>query len=348
METYDHPRWTLGQLAEELGGALFGPPELEIVRPVAAGDDDPQGIAFAESEKFLRRAERSQVGALLLPPDLVSRVKPYLQVPSPRAAFFTLLQRFDRPLALDEGQHPTAVVHPSAQVDPSARLGAYVVIERGAVIGPEARVHPFCYVGEACEVAESATLYPGVVLYRGVCVGARTAVHAGAILGADGFGFEQVEGRRIRVPQIGRVEIGADAEIGANTAVDRATVGATRVGSGTKLDNLIQVGHNVEIGAHTVIASLTGLAGSAKIGDRVAIGGQCAVNAHTEVGDDIMIGGSSGVAQDLPDKGVYFGSPAMPMQQGLRVYKLVPKLPDLLVRLRALEKRLAELEKERA
>jgi UDP-3-O-[3-hydroxymyristoyl] glucosamine N-acyltransferase len=338
------PSWSLVELAELLGGAVADQPEFRVKRPVPANSNDPEGIAFCESDKYLRTAESSGVGALILPPTMTSASKPTIHHSHPRLAFGMLLAMAKRPMPISPGIHPTAVIHSDATIAPTASIGAYAVVEPGASIGDGAKIYPFCYVGDGCSVGTGSTLFPHVVLYQDVAIGDGCVIHSGAVLGADGFGFMWDGSKQHKIPQVGRVELAKDVEVGANTAIDRATAGSTKIGHGTKLDNLIQIGHNVEIGRDSVIAACAAVGGSASIGDRVSMGGSCAVVDHGIIGDDVMVGGASSVSSDLPGGQAYFGSPAIPARQGLRAYKAIGKLPDLMSRLRSLEKRVKELE----
>jgi UDP-3-O-[3-hydroxymyristoyl] glucosamine N-acyltransferase len=275
-----------------------------------------------------------------------SAAKPHIQVDSPRASFAMLLALSARPLPIEQGIHSTALVSESAEVHESASIGPYVVVESGAKIEAGARVYPFCYVGEGCTVGENAILYPNVTLYQDVEVGARTIIHSSAVLGADGFGFVWDGKRRVKIPQVGRVVIGEDAEIGAATTIDRATAGETSIGRGTKLDNLVQVGHNCRIGEDGVIAGQCGISGSCVIGDRFVMGGQGALSDHATVTDDVIFAGRTATSQDITEPGAYFGVPAGPANEMLRAFVLQPKLPEMFSRLRKLERRLEELEKK--
>ncbi len=340
------PSWTLGDLAEILGGTVASHPHYIVRRPVPADSDDPEGIAFCESEPYLEKAHASGVGALILPYSLRSNLKPAIYVEYPRLAFGKLLAITQRPLPLNPGIHPTAVVHPDAYVSESAQVGPFVVVEQGASVGAKAKIYPHCYIGDSCRVGAGSVLYPNVVLYQDVTVGERCLIHSGAVIGADGFGFMWDGTRQFKVPQVGGVEIGDEVEIGANTTIDRATAGTTKIGSGTKLDNLIQVAHNVQIGRDSVMAGQSGIAGSSKIGDRATIGGLVAISDHVTITDDVTLGGGTGVASDIHEKGAYFGRPALPAGEGLRAFMMVPKLPDFLSRIRALEKKVKELEEK--
>lgn len=339
------PRWTLASLAAILGGEVSGPSDLPLDGPVPAGSDDPRGITFAETPRYLAMVEASQVGAVILGRDMET-AKPFIRVAHPRLAFAKVLALSDRPYPLGPGVHPSAIVSPDAQVDPSARIGPFCVVEPGSRIGPDCRIFPYTFVGENCVLSEEVTLFPRVTLYRDVSIGARSIVHSGAVLGADGFGYGWDGQSRFKIHQVGRVVIGEDVEIGANTCIDRATCGETTISDGTKLDNLIQVGHNCRVGKHTVIAALSGLSGSVTLGDRVVVGGQVAFADHTEVGDDVALAGRTGVMRNVTEAGEYFGTPAVSAKEGLRLLSLYTKLPQLFERLKALEAEIERLERK--
>lgn len=333
---------TLGEIAALLSGELHGPADLPISGPVDAETTESGGIAFAESEEYLSKAEGSGASALLLPRTLTSSVKPFVQVDHVRGAFLRLLQGAVRPLPLASGVHATAVVDPLASVDKEAQVGAYAVVERGARIGKGCRIYPFAYIGEDCVLEEGCTVFPHAVLYQSVRVGKGAVIHAGTVLGADGFGYVWNGSERVKVPQVGSVEIGPGCEIGALSAVDRATMGTTIVGRGTKIDNLVQIAHNVHVGEHGAIAAQAGIAGSAKVGDRVLIGGQGGVADHIEVADDVTLGARSAALGSIEESGHYLGFPAVKSENAKRAILLVMKLPELFSRLRKLERRLGE------
>jgi len=341
--------WTLGELAELLGGTLDGPTESRICRPVPAGSSDSEGITFAESPEYLARVQTTSVGAVLVPKGTASVGIPTIQVDRPREAFGRLLALSHRPLPIAPGIHPTAVVSPEARIADTASVGAFAVVERNSTIGPGCRIYPFAYVGENCVLGADVVIFPHAVLYQDVRVGDRSIVHAGAVIGADGFGFVwdgPKRNRRVKVAQVGRVTLGNDVEVGALTAIDRATAGETVVEAGVKLDNLVQIGHNCTIGEHTVIAGQTAVGGSSIVGRRNEIGGQVAVNDHVTMGDDIALAGRTGVTKNLEDPGVYWGVPAKPIIKAKRISNLVDKLPDMHKKMRDLEARLAELEQK--
>lgn len=342
MGSQDHGR-TLSEIAALVGGELHGDGDKRITRPVPAGFSDPDGITFAENDAYLKKALAVKVGAVLVSEGMTVPGVPYVVCKIPRLAFGQILHLVDRPLPLHEGIHPTAVVSPKASVDATAQIGPFSVVEAGSYVGPHVRIYPFSYVGENCYLSASVVVLPHAVLVKNVRVGKGAIIHSGSVLGSDGFGFFWDGSAHQKVPQVGDVVVGEHAEIGSNTCIDRATCGETQIGRGTKIDNLVQVAHNVQIGTDSVIAGQTGIAGSAIIGDRFACGGQVAVSDHAEVGNDINVAGRSGIAGELKEAGNYFGSPIMPARQGLRVYKMMTRLPELLDRIRSLEEEVERL-----
>ena len=333
---------TLGEIAALVGGELHGPANLSISGPGSFDSEEADTIVFALSAEYLERAEQSAAAAFLLPLDLSSSKKPYIKVRDPKLAFMQILQKSVRPLPLSPGIHATAIVDPAATVSSHAQVGAYAIVEKGARIEAGCRIYPFAYVGEDCVLGENCTIYPHAVLYQSVRLGNDVIVHSGAVLGADGFGFVWNGTKQIKVPQIGAVCVEDDCEIGALTAIDRAMVGETRIGNDTKLDNLIQVGHNSSIGEHVVIAAQAGISGSAKIGDRVMIAGQSGVGDHVKITDDVMLAARTAAIQNIDEPGEYIGTPAQPSATGKRAMMLFAKLPELFSRLRKLEKRVGE------
>ncbi len=331
------PPWTLGEIAAWCGGRLEGPEDLRIDRPVLAGSRDPHGIAFAESAEFLERAVSGGVGAVLVTEGAGPLPIPGVRVDRPRERFLSLLELCIRPLSTSKGVHPSAVISAEANVAESASVGAYCVIEAGATVGPNARIYPFCYVGDGCRIGKDCILFPHAVLLQDVSLGDRTIVHSGVVLGADGFGFVWDGERRAKIPQVGGVSIGPDAEIGANSTIDRALAGQTLVGAGTKIDNLVQIAHNVSIGEHGVLAGQSGVAGSASIGDRFQAGGQVGIRDQVRIVDDVSLGARSVVLSDIEEPGDYFGDPVLPAKEGLRLRAILLKLPELLARIRRIE-----------
>lgn len=334
---------TLSDLAKALQAPFSGPANLTITRPVPAGYDDPEGITFAGNESYLKLALESDVAAIIVPMEAPELDKPVIKVPNPRAAFAMVLHLMSRPMPLNSGIHPTALVDSSATIGENVSIGPYVVVESGAVIGANSKVYAHGYIGENCKLGEGVMLYPRVTLYQDVRLGDGCIVHSGAVIGADGFGFVWDGEVQRKIPQVGGVIIGKNVEIGANTCIDRATSGETRVADGTKLDNLIQVGHNVKIGEDTVVAAIVGIGGSTEIGSRVTVGGQAGFADHVKVADDVVLAGRTGVIGNIDQAGQFFGLPPVPVKQAMRSMALQQRLPDLFQRMRALEREIEEL-----
>jgi UDP-3-O-[3-hydroxymyristoyl] glucosamine N-acyltransferase len=249
-----------------------------------------------------------------------------------------LIELFHPVPPLVPGVHPRAVVAPDARVDATAAVGPLAVIEAGARMGAGARVGALAYVGPGVQIGEGCALGPRVTLLAGVRLGCRVLVHAGAVLGADGFGFAFDGAQHRKIPQIGGVLVEDDVEIGANTAIDRATFGDTIVRRGTKIDNLVQIGHNVEVGAHSILVAQVGVSGSSKLGRGVVLAGQVGIADHVTIGDGAMVAAQGGVPSDLEAGGRYLGTPARPILEARRIFAAETRLPELLQRVRALER----------
>ena len=335
--------WTLAELATLLDGDLAGPPSLLISHPAPAGSGDGQALTFAGDEKYLSLVERSAVAAVLVGEN-VTTSKPAIRVRSPKAAFGHFLALCSRPLPLQKGIHPTAIVDQRAQIASSASIGAYVVVEKDAVVGENCRIYPFSFVGEHCVLDESVVLFPHVVLYQDVRIGARSVLHAGTVLGADGFGFVWDGERHQKVPQVGGVVVGPDCEIGALSAIDRATAGDTLIGDDSKIDNHVQIGHNTKLGDHAILAAGVGISGSCDIGERVIMAGMVGVGDHVTIADGVTLAARSATTSDVPEPGVYKGFPVRPLLEDQRLSILYGRLPEMASRIKELERKLAELE----
>lgn len=337
-------RFTLGRLAEALGATLDGDPDRVVTGVAPLESAGPGHISFLTDSRHRVAARASRAGAFLAPLDAHDLPAPVLRCRSPRLALVDLLGLFYPAPEIAPGVDRSAIIARDAVIDPSASIGALAVVEAGAVIGPRVRLYPLAYVGSGAEVGEASVLYPHVVVREGARLGRRVVVHSGAVIGADGFGYAFDGQTHRKIPQVGGVSVEDDVEIGANATIDRATLGDTVIRRGTKIDNLVQVGHNVEIGQDAILAAQVGVSGSCRVGQRAVLAGQVGLADHVVVGDDVMIAAQSGVTHDLEAGETYLGFPARPAAEARRIYAAFPRVPELLKRFRALEKRVRELE----
>jgi len=315
-----------------------------VIHTVAAIEEaGPGAISFVANPKYARFIETTNASALILEPGVECRRVPVLRHPNPYLTFARVLRVLypDSPL-VSVGVHSSAIIASQARIDPSAAIGALCHIENGAVIERDVQLVSSVYVGEGVVIGEGSLIYPGVRIMRDCRIGRRVIIHSGTVIGADGFGFAPSESGLEKIKQLGWVEIGDDVEIGANAAVDRGAIGPTRIGRGTKIDNLVQIAHNVQVGDHCIIVSQVGISGSTKLGHGVVLAGQVGLTGHLELGDGVRVGAQSGVHKSIPAGEAWFGSPAREIGTSARIEAAIPRLPDLLKRVRAIEKKLSE------
>jgi UDP-3-O-[3-hydroxymyristoyl] glucosamine N-acyltransferase len=342
----------LSELQERVGGRRQGAVDPDI-RGVAsldrAGETD---LSFVADPKYLRYLPATRAGALLVSTELSVKLGdvaiPAIVVDDAHRALVTVLEALYPATAPEPGIHPSASVASDAVLGRDVRIDAFAVVGAGARLGERSRVGSHCVVGERCLLGDDVVLHPHVTLYDGVTVGARSILHSGVRAGVDGFGYVHVEGAHRKVPQVGGCVIGADVEIGANCTIDRGSVGVTEIGDGVKIDNLVHLGHNVRVGPHAIIVAQAGVAGSTRIGSYVVLGGQVGVGGHVEIGDGAQVAGQAGVFGDVPAGAVYSGYPARPHKEALRAQAALFRLPDTLRKLKALERRLEETERDEA
>lgn len=329
---------TTAEIAAFLHGKLTGAGDVVIQGVAKIEQAGPQELTFLSNPRYAKYLDTTAAGAVLVAQGVSSARMAVIEVEDPYAGFLLLLEHF-HPLQpwLPKGVHPTAVIEPSAVVAEDVSVGAYCYVGPRSVIGRGTRIYPHAVIGADVTVGADCEIHSHVSVREGVVLGDRVVIQDGAIIGSDGFGFAPTPAGYRKIPQRGRVVIAENVEVGANTTIDRATLGETVIGRGTKLDNLIQIAHNVTIGSDTVIAALTGISGSAKIGDRCRIGGQVGIVGHLAVGDDVMIGAKSGIAGDVESQTVVSGSPARPHALWKRIEAALNRLPELLRRVRKLE-----------
>lgn len=335
---------TVQQLAQHLGGQVIGDASAVLTGFAPADTARAGDLTFAENETYFARAVQSAASAILVSGDFAAPGKTLIRVANARVAFARVLPLFFPEPVFAPGVHPTSIIAANATVDPSAHVGPFCVVGERAAIGPRCVLEGGNHVASDCAVGEDTRLFPRVVLYSGTRIGDRVRIHAGAVIGADGFGYVFDQGRHLKVPQIGNVTVQDDVEIGANTTIDRAALGSTVIGRGSKIDNLVQVGHNTIVGEHCILCGQVGIAGSTRLGSYVTLAGQVGLGGHIQIGNKVTVGAQSGVMHNIPDGQTWLGSPAQSDRQAKRMLIAAQRLPDLLHKVAELEKRLAKLE----
>ena len=334
----------LNSLAALVGGQVVGDPHLDIEDLADLHSAGPQHLSFLANPKYAKLLETTRAGAVLVKHAFESVRFSQIVCADPYVAMAQIGMALHPPAKISPGIHPAAVVAADAAVDPSASVGACAVIESGARVGARSHVGAGCYVGAKAVLGEDVFLHPRVSVLERCKIGHRSIMHSGTVIGADGFGYaENPDGSRRKIPQLGTVEIGDDVEIGANCTLDRATFGVTRIGNGCKIDNLVQIAHNVTLGKNCVIVSQSGIAGSTRVGDHVIMGAQVGVVGHLEIGDNVVFGARAAPTHSIKEPGIYSGVPAVEHARWLRAAAAQYQVPELRRRVRALEETLANL-----
>ena len=334
--------FTTAEIAQHVGGEVMGNPAAVLNNFAPAERALPGDLTFAEDEDYFALAERSTATAIIADKRFSSAQKILIRVPNARIAFAKALALFFPEQKFSAGRHPTAIIAASAQIDPTAHIGPHCVVGECVRIGANAVLQAGNFVGDGSRLGDDVHLFPHVTIYPRAEIGARVRIHAGAVIGSDGYGYVPDHGVHRKVPQVGNVVIGDDVEIGANVTIDRGALGSTVVGRGTKIDNLVQIAHNVQIGEHSLVVAQVGIAGSTKLGNYVVLAGQVGIGGHLKIGDRVTIAAQSGVMNDIPAGEKWFGSPAQPDKQTKRQLIAFQRLPDLLKRVADLEKKLGE------
>jgi UDP-3-O-[3-hydroxymyristoyl] glucosamine N-acyltransferase len=343
----DAMHFTAAEIARELQGEVRGDGSTVITGFAPADRARLGDLTFAENETFFQRAEASAASAILVAGEFTSPRKALIRVTNARVAFARVLPLFYPEPAFAPGIHATAIIEVSARVDPAAHIGPYCVVGENTRIGARAVLQAGSCVGADSQLGEDAIIFPNVTIYPRTQIGNRVRIHSGTVIGSDGFGYVMDQGTHRKVPQAGNVIIGEDVEIGANVTVDRGTLGSTVIGKGTKIDNLVQIGHNVVIGEYSLLVAQVGIAGSSKLGNYVTLGGQVGIAGHLKIGNHAAVAAQAGVMRDIKDGERLLGSPAMEDRQAKRQIISLQQLPDLLRRVRDLEKELQALKAPR-
>ena len=338
--------FTIEELARLVGGRVIqkegaeGATDLCITGAASVSEAQAGEVTFFANPKYLPAVKATKASCVLVPEGFREPIPAIaIEVANPSLAFSKVVERFaPPPVRFAPGIHPTAVIGEGVVIAPTASIQPYAVIEPGAVVGERTVIGAHCYVGHEAKIGADCHLYPNVTVRERCILGDRVIIHSGTVVGSDGFGYEFSQGRHVKIPQIGIVQIDNDVEIGANVTIDRARFGRTWIGEGTKIDNLVQVAHNVVIGKHSLLVSQSGVSGSTRLGNYVTLAGQVGVVGHIEVGDQVIVAAQSGVSKSVPAKSVVFGSPALPMNEQKERLAYIARLPKLWEKVKQIEK----------
>ena len=337
--------FTANEIAERVGGDVVGDGSIELGGFAQADAAMPGDLTFAENMQFFSLAEQSQASAILAPCKFTSETKTVIRVEDARIAFARVLPLFFPEKQFAPGIHPSAVIAESAHVADTATIGPNCIIGESAAIGEQTVLEANCTLGDHSTLGQAARLFPNVSVYSKCKLGDRVRIHAGSVIGSDGYGYVFDQDHHRKIPQVGSVVIENDVEIGANCTIDRGALGDTVIGEGTKIDNLVQIGHNVVIGKHCIIVAQNGIGGSTQIGEYSTLGGQVGIIGHITIGPKVMIAARSTVLNNLEGGKQYMGFPAIPNFQAKRQLIAAQQLPELIKRIRELEKQLANKDK---
>ena len=333
--------FTLQEVATTSGGELIGDPSLQITGAASLVEATAGEISFFGNRKYIGLLRKTRASAVFVPTDFAESIgAAQIRVANPTKAFEQVVLKFaPKPITFPPGIHPSAVVDPSARLGERVSVQPHAVIEAGTMIGDDTIIGAGSYIGHEIVMGSACLIYPLVTIRERSCIGSRVIIHSGSVIGADGFGFEMIDGRQQKIQQLGIVQIDDDVEIGANTTVDRARFGRTWIQQGVKIDNLVQIAHNVVIGKNSVIVAQTGISGSTRVGERVTIAGQVGIVGHVEIADGSIIAAQSGVSKSVPG-GVWFGYPAGPIDEIKQQIAWIRSLGKLFARVKEIEKKL--------
>lgn len=332
---------TVSEASVLVGGTLRGEGHGQIRGVAPLENASASDLSFVANPRYVPYLQDTRAGGVLVSPELADRVPaplPAIVVDDPHVALYRLMLRLYPEEAVEPAVHPTAVVDPSAAIGPGVSIGPYAVVESGAQLGAGCRIGAHSVVGKGAKLGAGTVIHPHVTLYHGVVLGEGCVIHSGARIGKQGFGFVWLDGGHQRVPQVGGCVLGDRVEVGCNTTIDRGSIGDTAIGEGTKIDNLVQLGHNDRIGRHVILVSQVGISGSTRVGDGAVLGGQAGVGGHLEIGAGARIGAQAGVISDVPAQETYSGYPARPHREALRAQGLLFRLGDAARRLKQLER----------
>lgn len=339
---------SLCDIANLVQGVVLGDDSIKISALSPIDDIAPGTLVFADSNEKIKLAEASEAAAILVNKSTISSEKPLIQVAHPFKAFIALLNHFNPAPKITASIHPTAVIGEGVYIGAHVFIGPYVVVESGSHIEEHSVLKSHIHIGHNVTVGKHTTIHPHVTVYDNCKIGARVTIHASTVIGSDGFGYSFIDGKHLKVPHVGHVIIHDDVEIGANTAIDRATMGATVIGEGTKIDNLVQVAHSVKLGKHNILCGFTGVAGSCTTGDHVIFAANVGVSDHVRIDNGVILGARAGVPPNkhLKEDTVYFGNPARPKEIALKHEFAVNRIPLMRKNIKSLTEQVTELRKQ--
>ncbi|RJP28002.1 MAG: UDP-3-O-(3-hydroxymyristoyl)glucosamine N-acyltransferase [Candidatus Omnitrophota bacterium] len=336
---------TLGEIAKFIGGKVSGDENIVITGVSGIKEAGPEDITFVANPKYFSFADKTKAAAVIVSEEFGQIAKPFIRVKNPSLAFINVVSFVCPNQSIhSKGIHPSAIVAKSAKLGKDVSLGPYVVVEEGASIGDRSIIYAGCFIGRDTSIGPEALIYPNVTIRENVALGSRIIIHSGTVIGSDGFGYVNVDGVHHKVPQVGTVVIEDDVEIGANVTIDRARFDKTFIGKGTKIDNLVQIAHNVIIGSNSLVIAQAGISGSVVIGNNVTLAGQAGLSGHLTIGDNSIVAAQAGVTKSIPANTIVSGYPAKPHDVAIRVNACVQNLPRLYETVNELKKKVDSLQ----
>lgn len=335
---------TLRQIHDVVGGDLVGSPHASVTNLAGFEEAGPNDLTFVTGDRILKTGRPTSAGILLTHRRLTEVDNSHIVVPNPSLAFAQVARTFFSPISPPRGIAAGVVRGNDTRIGPDVSIWSGVTLGDRVTIGARVTLYPGVFIGNDTSIGDDTLLYPNVVVREGCTLGERVIVHSGTVIGSDGFGYVQDQGRHYKIPQLGGVTIEDDVELGANVTVDRATLGQTVIKEGSKVDNLVQIAHNVTIGAHSILVAQVGVAGSTRVGHHVMIGGQAGLADHLVIGDHVMIAARAGVNRSLEPSQIVSGAPVMPHEVWVKAQAVIPRLPELRQAIRTLEERMKQLE----
>jgi UDP-3-O-[3-hydroxymyristoyl] glucosamine N-acyltransferase len=337
----------LDEISRAVGGSLIGSSDVTVSGISSLAEATPTDLGYVASDRYIKAAMESLAAAFIVGREIPALSRPQILVKHPAYAFARIAEMFFVASLPSRGISEQIACGEGVEIEPQTSIWPFVTLGDRVHIGARVALYPGVFIGDDAVIGDDSVLYPNVTVREGCRIGSRVIIHSGTVIGSDGFGYVQHEGRHQKIPQLGIVCIEDDVELGANVTVDRATFGRTIIKRGTKVDNLVQVAHNVSIGEHSILVAQVGIAGSTRLGHHVIVGGQAGLADHLEIGDQVMIAARSGVNRSLTGNQIVSGAPVMPHEVAMKAMAVIPRLPELRQQVRNLEQRVQDLEGKR-